>query len=262
MPVLQVAYKEAAPKVALVQNDGTALPSGYVDAGSFDHPDPVYPGSLVLYHGVRDALYHFKQLNMGEVSIEIADGVIASYVTSIDVPWGNRDLRLDDPLYGMDKLNARAWPPGAADTSLTYASSDATIVSVSEDGTLTAHKAGTVTITITAPGSEGATKVKREITVTAGGTKENPAPPVAVTGVTVAPTTANVAIGATRQLTPTVAPADAANKNVTYTSSAPAIATVSATGLVTGVAAGTANITVTTVDGSKTAVCAVTVPAA
>lgn len=262
MPMLQVAFKQAMPKVALVQADGAALPGGYLDAGSFDHPDPVYPGSLVLFHGVRDLLYHFNQLNMGEVEIQLADGVVASYVTSIDVPWGNRDLRLDDPLYGMDKLNARAWPPGAADTSLTYASSDATVVSVSADGTLTAHKKGTAVITITAPGSEGTPKLTKQITVTVGGSKENPPPPVAVTGVSVAPTTASIAVGATQQLTPTVAPADAANKSVTYQTSDATKATVSASGLVTAVAEGTANITVKTVDGNKTAVCAVTVTAA
>lgn len=262
MPVLQVAYKEAAPKVALVQNEGTALPSGYLDAGSFDHPDPVYPGSLVLYQGVRDALYHFKQLNMGEVSIQLADGVIAAYVTSIDVPWGGRDLRLDDPLYVQSPLNARAWPPGAADTSLTYASSDESVVTVNDEGMLTARKNGTATITITAPGSEGTTKVKREVTVTVGGSKLNPVPSVPVTGVTMTPATTSVAIGATRQLTAKVAPDNASNSAVTYQSSAPAVATVNSNGLVTAVSAGSATITVTTADGAKTATTAVTVPAA
>lgn len=85
--------------------------------------------------------------------------------------------------------------------------------------------------------------------------------PVAVASVTVAPTTASIAVGATRQLTPTVLPANATNKAVTYTSATPATATVSASGLVTGVAAGTVNITVKTTDGNKTAVCAVTVTA-
>lgn len=85
--------------------------------------------------------------------------------------------------------------------------------------------------------------------------------PVPVASVTVAPTTASIAVGATRQLTPTVLPANATNKAVTYTSATPATATVSASGLVTGVAAGTVNITVKTTDGNKTAVCAVTVTA-
>ncbi len=81
---------------------------------------------------------------------------------------------------------------------------------------------------------------------------------VAVTGVTLDKTTASLAVGGTETLTPTVAPSDATNKNVTWTSSDPAVATV-ANGVVTAVAAGTATITVTTADGSKTAECAVTV---
>ncbi len=86
--------------------------------------------------------------------------------------------------------------------------------------------------------------------------------PVAVTGVTLAPATASVVVGATTQLTPTVAPAGAWDKSVTYTTSDATKATVSATGLVTGVAAGTATITATTKDGAKTATSAITVTAA
>ena len=82
---------------------------------------------------------------------------------------------------------------------------------------------------------------------------------VPVTGVTVSPTTASIAVGATQQLTPTVAPSNASIKSVTYSSSATGTATVSASGLITGVAAGSATITVTTVDGGETATCAVTV---
>ena len=82
---------------------------------------------------------------------------------------------------------------------------------------------------------------------------------IAVTGVTVLPTTASIAVGATQQLTPTVAPANASIKSVTYASSNTNKATVSASGLITGVALGTATITVTTVDGAKTATCAVIV---
>jgi len=70
-------------------------------------------------------------------------------------------------------------------------------------------------------------------------------------------------IGTTGTLTATVAPADATNQNVTWTSDNAAVATVSATtgGTVTVVAhaPGTANVTVTTADGKKTASCAITV---
>ncbi len=84
-------------------------------------------------------------------------------------------------------------------------------------------------------------------------------PVVPVTGVTVSPTSASVKVGLTQQVTASVAPSNATNQNVTWSSSNNAIATVSATGLVTAVATGTATITVTTQDGNRTATCAVTV---
>jgi len=87
-------------------------------------------------------------------------------------------------------------------------------------------------------------------------------PVVNVTGVTMSPTTASISAGLTKQLTAIIAPSNATNQNVTWSSSNTAIATVSATGLVTAVAAGTATITVKTVDGAKTATCAVTVTTA
>lgn len=65
--------------------------------------------------------------------------------------------------------------------------------------------------------------------------------------------------GGTAQLTATVEPIDATNKKVTWSSSAPGVATVDANGNVTAMDAGTAVITVTTEDGNKTATCTVTV---
>jgi uncharacterized repeat protein (TIGR02543 family) len=81
---------------------------------------------------------------------------------------------------------------------------------------------------------------------------------VPVTGVTFGTETLFF-VGETATLTAEVTPANATNKNVTWTSSAPAILTVDATGLATAVTAGTATITVTTVDGGFTASCEVTV---
>jgi uncharacterized protein YjdB len=85
---------------------------------------------------------------------------------------------------------------------------------------------------------------------------------VPVTGVTVSPQTVSVAANGTTQLTATIAPSNATNKNLNWSSSNTSVATVSSTGLVSGVAIGSATITATTVDGSKTATCSVTVTAA
>ncbi len=82
---------------------------------------------------------------------------------------------------------------------------------------------------------------------------------IAVTGVTVSPTEVELAPNGTQQLTPTVSPNNATNKNVTYSSDDTDVATVSPSGLITAKADGDATITVTTVDGSYTATCDVTV---
>jgi O-glycosyl hydrolase len=82
---------------------------------------------------------------------------------------------------------------------------------------------------------------------------------VAVTGVSVSPTSASLAVGGTQQLTATVSPANATNQTVSWSSSNTSVATVNASGLVTAVAAGSATITATTQDGSRTATSAITV---
>ena len=85
------------------------------------------------------------------------------------------------------------------------------------------------------------------------------AAPVAVTGVTLNQTTITLIVGgATGTLVLTVAPADATNQSVTWSSSAQAVATV-ANGVVTPVTVGTTIITAVTVDGGLTAKCTVTV---
>jgi alpha-tubulin suppressor-like RCC1 family protein len=87
--------------------------------------------------------------------------------------------------------------------------------------------------------------------------------PVPVSFVTVEPPTANVPAGQTVQLTATTRDADQhllTERVVTWASGSTAVATVSATGLVTGVAAGEATITATSEGRSGTA--AITVPPA
>ena len=81
---------------------------------------------------------------------------------------------------------------------------------------------------------------------------------VSVTGVSLDKTSAELEVGGSLTLTATVAPDDAANKNVSWKSDKEEVATV-ANGTVTAVAAGSAVITVTTEDGGKTASCTITV---
>lgn len=79
-----------------------------------------------------------------------------------------------------------------------------------------------------------------------------------VTGVTLSRATASLTVGDSLTLTATVSPADADDPSVTWSSSAPGVASV-ANGVVTAKSAGRATITVTTKDGGFTAKCVVTV---
>ena len=82
---------------------------------------------------------------------------------------------------------------------------------------------------------------------------------VAVTGVSLNKNSAEKYLGyGNINLTATVSPSNATNQSVTWSSSNPEVATVN-NGLVTPVSAGLTNITVTTVDGNKTANCEVRV---
>ncbi|WP_337083871.1 Ig-like domain-containing protein [Enterobacter kobei] len=90
---------------------------------------------------------------------------------------------------------------------------------------------------------------------------------IPVTGVSLTPTTSSIAAGASTTFTVTVAPADADNKLFTVTSSVPARATAAFAGNTvtvsapSGATAGTAVITVKTIDGDFTATHTVTVTA-
>jgi uncharacterized protein YjdB len=141
-------------------------------------------------------------------------------------------------------------PTDATNKSVTYTSSTTSVATVSSTGLVTAVANGSSTITVTTV--DGSFTDTTAVTVTT---------PIA--SVTLAPSTVTLSLTGTttQQLTPTIAPATASNKAVSYVSSAPGVATVSASGLVTAVAAGSATITVTTTDGSHTATSAITVNA-
>jgi len=145
------------------------------------------------------------------------------------------------------KLIATVFPSNATNTAVTWSSSNTGVATVDASGFVTAIAPGTANVT--------ATMVDGAFTSTSLITVAN----VPCSGVSLSPTTISFAKGATTQLTATISPSNASNKNVSYSTSNTAIATVNATGLVTCINVGTATITVTTVDGSFTASSVITV---
>ncbi|MDY0345482.1 MAG: lamin tail domain-containing protein [Bacilli bacterium] len=82
---------------------------------------------------------------------------------------------------------------------------------------------------------------------------------VAVTGVSLNKSTLSLIATQSEVLLATIAPSNATDQLVSWSSSAPSVASVDANGLVVAVSSGETIITVTTHDGGKTATCAVTV---
>lgn len=167
-------------------------------------------------------------------------------VTGITLNKGTLTLEVN----ATETLTATVAPSNADDKTVTWASSDEAVATVSNTGLVTAVAAGTATITVTSV-ADNTKKATCELTVAAAGTI------VPVTSVTLDKTTAALHIGGTETLTATVAPDNATNKTVAYTSSDENVATVSATGVITAVGTGTATITAQA--GDEEATCAVTV---
>ena len=148
-------------------------------------------------------------------------------------------------------IKATFKPKNASIKKLNYKSSNSSVASVSTKGKITAKKAGTAMITASATdGSKKKATVK--VTVKAKDTK--PTPPPAPQEVKVSKITVDSALtldsGAKYQLKPAVAPANATNKGLKYTSSDPYAATVDANGSITAITQGSTDITVQAADGS------------
>ena len=144
------------------------------------------------------------------------------------------------------KFKAEIEPEIYPDKTVTWVSSDENVATIGADGTLTGISIGECTITAISSND----KVKAECKV-----KVNP---ISVKVLELDKTSVKILIGSTETLLANVSPDNAANKNITWASSNESIATVD-NGIVTGVAAGTAIITVTTEDGSLQQSCEVTV---
>lgn len=174
--------------------------------------------------------------------------------TAVDVPVTG--ITLDQPeitievLKDAKQLKATVEPANATNKDVVFSSSNTNVAVVSNTGLVTAINNGTATITVT---SKENPSIMAKCLVKVGA-------PVLVTDVTVQPAELNLKTDGTYQLSVSVLPSNADERGVTFESSNTAVATVSASGLITAKGPGTATITVTAKDSSgKKATCTVTV---
>ena len=142
----------------------------------------------------------------------------------------------------------------SGDATITWSSSDLpNWLTLNSDGTIsgTPTAAGTYSFTVTATNDYGSDSKEFALTIDQQGT-------IHVTSVSLDKANLELTEGETAQLTATVQPGNASNQTVTWSTSDASVATVE-NGVVRATGRGTATITVTTVDGSFTADCTVTV---
>lgn len=190
----------------------------------------------------------WTSMNGGALGIEIKALQHQAPVVSVEVTPASANLVVGETVQlTATALNAEGEAlPGRTATWTTDASSVAT---VSATGLVQAQGEGSATITATIEGKSGTSA----ITVTLS--------TVPVASVDVTPTSATVSVGNTVQLTATARDAGGqplTGRTFTWTTSAPSVATVSSTGLVTGQAEGGATITATSEGQSGTSSVTVT----
>lgn len=142
-----------------------------------------------------------------------------------------------DKAYSSITLKATVKPKKSAKVKFT--TSNKKIATVSAKGVVKAKKAGKVTITAKA----GNKKTVCKITVKKVSKK--------IKKITVKKSKVTVYVGKTSKISTTVTPKKVTIKKLTYKTSNKKVATVSASGVIKGVKAGKAKITVAAIDGSK-----------
>lgn len=239
MPTLAVGYN-ATTRVATVVEQGDALPDGSTNIGTFVHPDATYPDSYVIFHGVRDLLYKRSAADvtktamfpnnitdLDRVSIE---SVLVPPVKVTEIYFYENSVEVEEA--DTVTLSVGFNPTTATNRSLTFESSDELVATVSSAGVVTGVAVGTATITATSDdGNHTAT-----ITVTVTQPE--------LVSLDLSPTSLALVVGGTGQLTAVKTPVNGAG-TVVWSTDDPQVATVSETGEVTAIGAGTANITAT-----------------
>ena len=178
------------------------------------------------------------------VNVTVKQPVTGITITSAN---GSKTVDTGDTL----QLTANVSPSNASDTSVTWSSNSTGIAKVSTTGLVTGVAAGTAVIT--AKANDGSNK---SATFTVTVTKKV----IKVTKISLSASTLLTKVGRTEKITATVTPTNADNREVTWSSSAPTVASVDQSGNIIAKSVGNATITVTAKDGSGvTATCWVNV---
>ena len=225
-----VYWRSGDPDIVSVSQDGviTGLKSG----------------STVIYADLSDSdlATHTEALNpYCWVTVNVP-------VTGISLPQSHVTLEVGEEMAASPIFS----PADTTYTAYYYGSSNKNVLDIVGGGVLRAVAPGTATLTV----STYDRKYSATCTVTVVAAK------VEVTGVAVSKSSLSIENGTSAQLSASVYPSNASNKNVSWRSSNSSVVSVDSNGKITAKSVGTATITVKTADGGYESSCTVTVVAA
>jgi len=225
----------------------TTIPLGNIAAGQTQNITYTVPAGYLTFSSAYvsnkftvTAATDSTELNLSNNSAEVLVSPVPAQSISMSASTLNMEIG------STASLAATVYPSNAYNKTVHWVSDSTNIVSVDSNGNLTAAGAGTAIIT--AMSDDGGFVAQCAVTVS-----------VSVTGVSMTPGSATVNVGDTIAMLYVINPAGATNPAVTWTSSVPAVATVNSAGIVTAYKSGVTTVTITTVSGSYTASCVVTV---
>ncbi len=161
-----------------------------------------------------------KKAGTVTITVKTADGEFTATVTititnppRVDVTSVTLDkAKLDLTIGSSAKVNATVNPSNATDKTVTWTSSNPSVVTVDKNGNIKAVGIGSAKVTATAGGKSASV----EVTVK----------PIEVSKVTVSPTSLNMTVGESKKAEATVEPANATDKTLTWESSDSSVVSV------------------------------------
>ncbi|MBR5407564.1 MAG: Ig-like domain-containing protein [Lachnospiraceae bacterium] len=219
---IDLTWLSSDPDIATVDDNGK------VTGKSF--------GTVVISLVRNNSTFALAYCKVSVCSKEVREVKISS--DSINVEEGNSEV-----------LSITVFPKYAAIPTVKWMSSNESVATVDSDGIVTAIAEGTATITATS--TDGSNKCASCIVTVVKQIVETES-------ISISPESQKIMIGDSYTLSATILPVNATDRSISWTSGNEKVATVSEAGVVTGIGAGTTDITATTSNG-KTAKCAVTV---
>lgn len=237
-------------RIALYPNKTKQLKASVTPADA-DNPNVVWESNDDEVATVSETgLVTAKMPGTATITVKSVDG---EYTATCTVTVGKHvsaiilsDTELTMPAGTSETLYATVMPLAAFNKTVTWVSTNPKVATVDENGNVKAIKAGTTTII--AYCEDGDVTASCIVTVTNS-----------ATGIEMSESEVYIARNSQKQLNATVKPDTAENKNITWESKYPEIATVDSNGLVTAKMAGTTIVVATSADGEFKAYCSVKV---